>query len=154
MDVDRKKVRKDYDEGRITEHEYKNLMVEWSTDHLGRRFHYVCPKCRQAMRHCEEPICEEERVGHHLYEADWAGCDEDIPYKTALRVYQGDDGSRWLLDNSVEEEVKAAVEAVMAKHGCKFDGRVQGTITGEGPKIGFWVNLGDSVPKITANTPG
>ena len=84
-----------YEKGYITLAEYENIMIEWSSEEDGRRFYYECPKCLKPMRHCPDPACAEEGVGHHLF--DNPRCkDGDIPYATANRVYfptQRDDGA-------------------------------------------------------------
>lgn len=84
-----------YEKGNCTTAEYRAAKIEWSTDHIGRKFYYECPKCGHPMRHCPDPECVKEKVGHHLFEEyNFFGehpqeeCkEEDISYKTANRVY-------------------------------------------------------------------
>lgn len=91
----KRRIIEEYDKGNETLAAYRAAYIEWSTDKFGRKFYYECPKCGHPMRHCPDPVCAEERVGHHLFEEynlygenNEEECkDEDIPYVTASRVY-------------------------------------------------------------------
>lgn len=162
-----------YDKGMITRMEYRAIMLEWSTDASGRKFHYQCPKCGKPMRHCPDPSCAEDGVGHHLFEEDWEGCDEDIPYATATRVYfpvvvsPGNvPGGTTVMESVVIEmsmidqikaELNEAIQKVLAKYstddypeGCEFHGELRGLLQQKGhPETanGWHFQIGKGLPE-------
>lgn len=143
------------------------LCVEWSMDASGRKFYYVCPKCHAPMTHCPDPACAEEGVGHHLLDEDWNGCDEDIPYKSALMHYGGENeqGERvyteWCVSKpmleQINKEINEAIQAVLAKYtskdypeGCEFHGELIGLLQHKNAPetaIGQYVKVGKGLPE-------
>lgn len=143
--------RERYELGDMTwkEVQYRAGALSRSTNSAGKKFHYVCPKCSAPLKHCPDPACAEEGMGHHMLEEDWEGCDEDVPYSTALMYY--DD---IVVDNAmmeeIEKELEAAVQAVLAKYDCEFHGRLTGILQQKGhPETANGRNfqVGDGVPK-------
>jgi hypothetical protein len=139
----RAKAQEMYDKGAITDMERQSLLIEWSTDCSGRKFHFVCPKCGKPMRHCPDPSCAEDGVGHHLFEEDWEGCDEDIPYSTAHRVYfPWKAGSETMISemyeapmvDQIKAELNEAIQKVLEKYntdelpGLEFHGELRGIL--------------------------
>lgn len=118
------------------------------------------------MRHCPDPACAEEGVGHHLLEEDAEGCDTNIPYKTALKYYEPilhevGGHKAWCADMSVIEKIKKelneAIQGVLAKYdtadypeGCEFHGELMGLLQQKGhpeTATGWYFQVGDGLPK-------
>jgi hypothetical protein len=118
------------------------------------------------MRHCPDPACAEEGVGHHLLEEDCEGCDTNIPYATAWKYYepilQEVGGHKaWGAEMSVIEKIKKelneAIQGVLAKYstddypeGCEFNGELIGILQQTGhpeTATGWYIPVGDGLPK-------